>query len=91
NIFARHAERVKVANIAQMINVLQAMILTDGPRRVLTPTYHVYRMYVPFQGAWVVPVALDAGTYVQGKVTLPRLDAIAARDAQGHTWLSVVN
>lgn len=91
NIFARHAERVKVANIAQMINVLQAMILTDGPRMVLTPTYHVYRMYVPFQGARVVPVALDAGTYVQGKVTLPRLDAIAARDAQGHTWLSVVN
>src|SRR4029079_2531439 len=49
NIFMRHADRVHVANIAQMVNVLQAMIMTDGPKMVLTPTYHVYRMYLPFQ------------------------------------------
>ncbi|KUR79399.1 alpha-N-arabinofuranosidase [Novosphingobium sp. FSW06-99] len=91
NIFVRHADRVKVANIAQMINVLQAMILTDGPRMVLTPTYHVYRMYVPFQGATVVPVAFDRGQIVHGKLTLPRIDAIAARDQAGHLWLSLVN
>lgn len=91
NIFARHADRVKVANIAQMINVLQAMILTDGGRMVLTPTYHVYHMYVPFQGATVVPVTFDAGRYVHGKVTVPRIDAIAARDAAGRLWLSLVN
>jgi alpha-N-arabinofuranosidase len=47
NIFARHADRVRGANIAQMVNVLQAMVLTDGPRMVLTPTYHVFHMYVP--------------------------------------------
>ena len=58
NIFARHADRVRMANIAQMINVLQAMILTDGPKMVLTPTYHVYQMYVPFQDATFVPVTL---------------------------------
>src|SRR5436190_18931268 len=56
NIFARHADRGRMANIAQMINVLQAMVLTDKEKMVLTPTYHVFRMYVPFQDATVVPV-----------------------------------
>ena len=55
NIFARHADRVRMANIAQMVNVLQAMILTDKEKMVLTPTYHVFRMYVPFQDATFVP------------------------------------
>ena len=66
NIFARHADRVRMANIAQMINVLQAMILTDGPKMVRTPTYHVFRMYVPFQDATSVPVTFDAGRYTHG-------------------------
>jgi len=91
NIFARHADRVRGANIAQMVNVLQAMILTDGPRMVLTPTYHVFHMYLPFQNATFVPLELDAGTYTQGDVTLPRLDAVAARDAEGALWLAVTN
>jgi len=91
NIFARHAERVRMANIAQMVNVLQAMILTDGPKMVLTPTYHVFEMYLPFQDATFVPVAFDAGTYSHDSVTLPRVDAIAARDTAGQLWLAVTN
>ena len=91
NIFARHADRVRMANIAQMVNVLQAMILTDKEKMVLTPTYHVFRMYVPFQDATFVPVSLDAGTYTQGDITLPRVDAIAARDKAGKLWLAVTN
>jgi alpha-N-arabinofuranosidase len=91
NIFARHADRVRMANIAQMINVLQAMILTDKEKMVLTPTYHVFRMYVPFQDATFVPVAFDAGTYTHGKITLPRVDAIAAKDPSGTLWLSLTN
>ncbi len=91
NIFARHAERVKIANIAQMVNVLQAMILTDGGKMVLTPTYHAFRMYVPFQDARVVPVAFDAGQYVNGKHRLPRVDAMAAKATDGTLWLSLVN
>jgi alpha-N-arabinofuranosidase len=91
NIFARHADRVRGANIAQMVNVLQAMILTDGAKMVLTPTYHVFKMYVPFQDATFVPVTFDAGTYTHGDVTLPRLDAIAAKDASGKVWLAVTN
>jgi alpha-N-arabinofuranosidase len=91
NIFARHAERVRMANIAQMVNVLQAMILTDEGRMLLTPTYHVFRMYVPFQDATFVPVRFDAGTYTHGSVTLPRVDAIAALDAAGKLWLAMTN
>lgn len=91
NIFTRHADRVRGANIAQMINVLQAMILTDGPRMLLTPTYHVYRMYVPFQGATAVPVRFDAGSYQRAGVSVQRVDVMAARDPAGRLWLSMVN
>jgi alpha-N-arabinofuranosidase len=91
NIFARHADRVRMANIAQMVNVLQSMIMTDQGRMVLTPTYHVFRMYVPLQDATFIPVKVDGGTYTEGAVSLPRLDAVAARDAHGNTWLAVVN
>ncbi len=91
NIFARHADRVRMANIAQMVNVLQGMVLTDKEKMVLTPTYHVFRMYVPFQDATFVPVAFDAGTYTHGTVTLPRVEAIAAKDAAGTLWLAVTN
>jgi len=91
NIFARHAERIRMANIAQMVNVLQAMILTDNEKMLLTPTYHVFRMYVPFQDARSVPVKLDAGRWSQGTLSLPRLDAIAAKDASGRLLLAVTN
>ena len=91
DIFIRNADRVRGANIAQMINVLQAMILTDGPKMVLTPTYWVYRMYVPFQNATFVPVSFDAGTYAYGDIRLPAVDAVAARDSSGKLWLSLVN
>ena len=91
NIFARHADRVRMANIAQMVNVLQAMILTDKEKMVLTPTYHVFKMYLPFQDATFVPVAFEAGTYTHGSVTLPRVDAIAAKDAAGKLWLAITN
>lgn len=91
NIFARHADRVRMANIAQMINVLQAMIMTDKEKMVLTPTYYVYKMYVPFQDAAFVPIAFDRGTYASNDVHLPRVDAIAAKDASGKLWLEITN
>ena len=91
NIFARHADRVRGANIAQMINVLQAMILTDKEKMVLTPTYYVFQMYVPFQNAIFVPVGFDAGWYTHGEIVLPRVDAIAAKDANGKLWLEITN
>src|SRR6202012_2680147 len=91
NIFARHADRVRMANIAQMINVLQAMILTSKDKMIRTPTYYVYRMYVPFQDAQLIPVRFDAGSYVFGKISLPRVDAIAARAKNGKLWLALTN
>jgi alpha-N-arabinofuranosidase len=58
---------------------------------LLTPTYHVFRMYVPFQDATFVPVAFNAGTYTHGDITLPRVDAVAARDTAGKLWLALTN
>jgi alpha-N-arabinofuranosidase len=60
DIFNRHADKVVMSNIAQMINVLQAMILTDGPRMIVTPTYHVYRMYRNHQGGLSLRTAIEA-------------------------------
>jgi alpha-L-arabinofuranosidase len=91
NLFMRSADRVRGANIAQMINVLQAMVVTDGPKMVLTPTYHVYRMYVPFHDATLVPVSFEPGTYEYRDIRLPRVDAVAARDSSGRLWLAMVN
>lgn len=91
NIFARHADRVRMANIAQMVNVLQSMIMTNKEKMVLTPTYYVFKMYVPFQDATFVPVSFDAGTYTHGDINLPRLDAMAAKDTSGKLWLAVTN
>jgi alpha-L-arabinofuranosidase len=91
DIFARHADRVRMANVAQMINVLQSMIMTDQDKMILTPTYYVYKMYVPFHDAVFLPVTYDAGTYRHGDITLPRVDAIAAKDATGKLWLEITN
>lgn len=91
NMFTRHADRVRMTAIAQMVNVLQAMILTDGPRMVLTPTYHLFKMYVPFQNATRLPIDFDAGTYSFGDVRVPRIDAIAARGTDGKLWIALTN
>lgn len=91
NIFHRHADRVRMANIAQMVNVLQAMILTDGPRMVLTPTYHALALFQPFQGAASLPITVQSPKYVAGSVTLPMVDATAARGLDGRTYIALVN
>jgi alpha-N-arabinofuranosidase len=91
NIFARYADRVRGANIAQMINVLQALILTDHEKMLLTPTYYVYKMYVPFQDSTFVPVTFDAGSYKHGDITLPRVDAMAAKSKDGKLWVEITN
>lgn len=91
NIFARHSDRVRAANIAQMTNVLQAMIMTEKEKMVLTPTYFVFKMYVPFQDATFVPVSFQGGHYAYQGIDLPRLDAIAAKDGAGKLWLEITN
>ena len=91
NIFHRHAKRVQMTNIAQMVNVLQAMILTDGPRMALTPTYHVFHMYQPFQGATFLPTEVQTPQYTLGQSSVPAVTVSAARDTAGRLQLALVN
>jgi alpha-N-arabinofuranosidase len=92
NIFHAHAERVRMTNIAQMVNVLQAMIITDKDKMVLTPTYHAYKMYVPFQDATSLPVALTGNEeYKVGATSIPGISASAARAKDGKVYLAIVN
>ncbi len=91
NIFHTHAKRVQMTNIAQMVNVLQAMILTEGPKMALTPTYHVFHMYIPFQGATHVPTEITTPNYTLGGDTVPSVSVSAARDKDGKLQYALVN
>ncbi len=91
NIFHRHAKRVQMTNIAQMVNVLQAMILTDGPKMALTPTYHVFQMYIPFQGATFLPADITTPDYSLGADSVQAVSVSAARDIDGKLQLALVN
>ncbi len=92
NIFHDHADRVRMTNIAQMVNVLQAAILTDGARMVLTPTYHAFHLYRPFQGARFVPATVQgAPAYRQGGQSVPKVSATAARGTDGKLYVGLIN
>jgi len=91
NVFHQHADRVHMANIAQMVNVLQAMILTRGPRMLLTPTYHVFHMFIPFQDATSLPTDLQAPRYTLGENTVPAVSISAARTGSGAVVVGLVN
>ncbi|TVZ38126.1 alpha-N-arabinofuranosidase [Alteromonadaceae bacterium 2753L.S.0a.02] len=92
NIFHKYAERVQMTNIAQMVNVLQAMILTDKEKMILTPTYHVFKMYIPFQDATSLPVTISGSDeYSVGDRSVPGLSASAAIAKNGKTYLALSN
>jgi alpha-N-arabinofuranosidase len=91
HIFQAHADRVAGANIAQMVNVLQAMILTDHDKIVLTPTYHVFEMFKVHQDAVSIPVELKTLDLAQSPVRIPEVSASASRDSDGSIHLSLVN
>lgn len=91
NVFNNHADRVRMANLAQTINVLQAVILTDKEKLILTPTYHVMEMYNVHQDATLLPLKVISGDYTLGNETLPAVSASASKDAAGITHISLVN
>lgn len=92
DIFHKYTRRLKMCNIAQVVNVLQSMILTDGPRMVLTPTYHVFRMYKVHQDATYLPVDIQCDTMqVRDNRTLPLVSATASKDRNGKIHLSISN
>lgn len=91
NIFNNHCDRVKMANLAQTINVLQAVILTDKEKMILTPTYHVMEMYNVHQDATLLPVTVRSNEYVLDGQNLPVVSASASRDKKGVIHVSIVN
>lgn len=91
-IFHGHSDRVQMANIAQTVNVLQAMVLTDGPRMLRTPTYWVFEMFKVHQGGFHVPVILDSRTQSVGDQAVPVVQATASREpGSGGIHLSLMN
>jgi alpha-L-arabinofuranosidase len=91
NIFHNHADRVQMTNIAQTVNVLQAMILTEGEKMILTPTYHVFDMYKVHQDAEVLAVDSSFGTYEVNGQTLPQVTVSASKNAEGVVHISLCN
>ena len=91
HIFHNHCERVHMANIAQTINVLQAMILTDGPKMILTPTYHVFEMFKGHQDATRLPIALQSEDYTFGEDAIPQVSASASRNPAGEILVTACN
>lgn len=91
NIFNNHCERVHMANVAQMANVLQALILTQGPAMVLTPTYHVFRMYTVHHDAALLPSGVQTPQYRLGKDAIPAVTASFSRNEQGIVHASLCN
>lgn len=91
NIFNNHCDRVRMANLAQMVNVLQAVVLTNEEKIILTPTYHVMEMYNVHQDAVMLPVEVTSDDYIFGNEKLKAVSASASRDKNGVTHISLVN
>ncbi|CAN5534002.1 alpha-L-arabinofuranosidase C-terminal domain-containing protein [soil metagenome] len=91
NIFNNHCERVKAAALAQTVNVLQSLILTDKEKMLLTPTYHIFDMYKVHQDAKYLPVKFHSPDYEVGERKIPALNVSASQDAAGKVHLSLVN
>jgi alpha-N-arabinofuranosidase len=91
NIFNAHCDRVKMTNIAQTVNVLQAVILTDKEKMLLTPTYWVYYLYKVHQDATLLPVSLTSGKYELNGRKIDAISVSASKDAAGKIHITLVN
>ncbi|WP_413381379.1 alpha-N-arabinofuranosidase [Alkalihalobacillus sp. 1P02AB] len=91
HIFHKHNERVQMANIAQTVNVLQAMILTEGEKMILTPTYHVFEMFKVHQDAKKLDVEEFSHIYDWNGEQLPNVSVSASKDKDGKVNISLCN
>jgi alpha-L-arabinofuranosidase len=91
NLFNNRCDRVRVANIAQMINVLQAVILTKDEKMLLTPTYHVFDLYKVHHDAEMLPTSLQAEDYRFGGEKIPAVSVSASRNAAGRIHITLTN
>jgi alpha-N-arabinofuranosidase len=91
NIFNNHCDRVKMANLAQTVNVLQAVVLTSEEKMIVTPTYHVMEMYTVHHDAVRLPVAVTTAPFMLGRDSLPAVSVSASKDRRGVVHISLVN
>ncbi len=91
NIFNKYCDRVQMANIAQTINVLQAVILTRGAEMILTPTYHVFDLYKVHQDADLIDLHLESEDYQWGEEAIPAVSASASMDSNGDINITFCN
>ncbi|MFB9275975.1 alpha-N-arabinofuranosidase [Cohnella cellulosilytica] len=91
HVFHRHSDRVRMANIAQLVNVLQSVVLTEGERMLLTPTYHVFNLFKVHQDAELLDLHETVEQIGSGQEALPQISASASRDAEGRIHLSLCN
>ena len=91
NIFNKHCDTVFMANIAQMVNVLQAMILTEGSKMVLTPTYHIFEMYKGHQGAKQLESYAETTLLNHDDQAVPDLHVSASQQADGSILVTAAN
>ena len=91
NIFNNHADRVRMANLAQMVNVLQSVILTKGEKMILTPTYYVMEMYKVHQDALLVPTQVISADFVSGDKKIQAISASVSIEKSGKMHISLVN
>lgn len=91
NLFNNHCDRIQMANIAQMINVLQSVILTEGPKIVLTPTYYVFKMFSVHQNAELLEMNLEKTYYYYGDEKIDQLSVSSSMDSEGNIHISLCN
>jgi len=91
NIFNNHCDRIKMAELAQTVNVLQALILTEKTKMLLTPTYHIFDMYKVHQDAKYLAIKLNSPDYEVGGKSIPAVNVSASQDAAGKVHISLVN
>jgi len=91
NIFNNHCDRVRMANLAQTVNVLQAVVLTDKGKMIVTPTYHVFDMFKVHQNALWIRTNIESPDYVLGNQMLPAVNSSASIDEQGKLHISLCN
>ena len=92
NIFNKHSDRVKMANLAQIVNVLQSVILTDGADMILTPTYHVFDMYKYHQDAMLVDSSVETETIgVEDEWQVPNLTESVSVAENGAVHITLTN
>jgi alpha-L-arabinofuranosidase len=91
NIFNNHCDRVRLANLAQVVNVLQSLILTKGNDMLLTPTYHIFDMYKVHQDAKWLPIQINSPLYSSGTQKINAVNVSASKDSLGVIHISLVN